>query len=130
MNTRNTKQKTTILEELKKVKTHPSADDIYSMVRKYLPKISLGTVYRNLENMAEQGLIQKLEYGDQKRFDGNPKPHYHFRCTNCNKLEDVPGKIFECILNETEWVKERKIEGYRLEIHGLCNKCKQVRENQ
>jgi Fur family ferric uptake transcriptional regulator len=66
-----TRQRKVILEELRNVDTHPSADEIYEMVRKRLPHISLGTVYRNLEILSETGAIQKLELGcAQKKFDG------------------------------------------------------------
>jgi len=66
-----TKQRRVIVEELKKLKTHPTATLIYELVRKRLPRISLGTVYRNLDLLAEAGIIQKLETaGTQKRFDG------------------------------------------------------------
>jgi Fur family ferric uptake transcriptional regulator len=58
-----TRQRRVILEELRKVNTHPSADEIYEIVRKRLPRISLGTVYRNLEILSESGDIQKLEPG-------------------------------------------------------------------
>ncbi|MCJ7604005.1 MAG: transcriptional repressor, partial [Desulfobulbaceae bacterium] len=69
---RMTKQRQVILEELRKVKTHPTADDMYQMLRKKMPKISLGTVYRNLEILSESGIIQKLDVGGtQKRFDGD-----------------------------------------------------------
>ncbi|PKN21112.1 MAG: transcriptional repressor, partial [Deltaproteobacteria bacterium HGW-Deltaproteobacteria-3] len=75
-----TKQRQIILDELCSVTSHPTADVLYQMVRKRLPKISLGTVYRNLEIMSECGIIQKLDIGGtQKRFDGAPHIHYHVR---------------------------------------------------
>ena len=78
-NLRMTQQRQVILEELRNVNTHPSADEIYEMVRKRLPRISLGTVYRNLEILCASGEIQKLEAGGSiKRFDGNPRNHYDF----------------------------------------------------
>lgn len=65
-----TTQRQIILEELAKVKTHPTASELYDMVRKRLPRIGLGTVYRNLELMADSGMILKIEVGGtQKRFD-------------------------------------------------------------
>ena len=63
-----TKQRKVILEELRKLKTHPSADEIYNIVRERLPRISLGTVYRNLEILSDAGVILKLDVaGSQKR---------------------------------------------------------------
>ena len=87
-NLRMTRQREVILEELRKVNTHPSADEVYEMVRKRLPRISLGTVYRNLEILSESGDIQKLEPGcTLKRFDGNPSEHSHIRCIRCDRIE-------------------------------------------
>lgn len=118
-----TQQRRVILEELWKVKTHPSADEVYHLVRKRLPHISLGTVYRNLEILSEAGIILKLGVGgSQKRFDGNTNPHYHFRCTKCNVIYDV-----DFIFNVSE-IKEKintvpNISGFNLEFYGLCESC-------
>ncbi|MBU0769673.1 MAG: transcriptional repressor, partial [Proteobacteria bacterium] len=71
-----TLQRKTILNILRQTNCHPSADELYELVRKQLPRISLGTVYRNLEVLAKTGLIQKLELGGTiKRFDWNPNKH-------------------------------------------------------
>jgi Fur family transcriptional regulator, ferric uptake regulator len=124
-----TKQRIIILEELRKCVHHPGADEIFFLVRKHLPNISLGTVYRNLEFLAASGVIQKLEYGDgQKRFDGNPDPHHHFKCTKCGGIEDIPFEVDPVDLNHDHpWVKERIIKGSRLEFYGLCKHCSQGR---
>ncbi len=123
---RNTKQRSIILEELKKVKSHPTADELYLMVKKKVPRISLGTVYRNLENLAEAGIILKLEYSEgQKRFDGNTMPHIHFKCTKCSAVEDIPFAVEVPDINRRlTWAKSREITGSRLEYFGLCANCK------
>ena len=123
---RMTRQRQLILEELRNVTTHPSADEIYDMVRKRLPRISLGTVYRNLEILSQLGEIQKLETGGaQKRFDGNPKHHYHIRCLECSRIDDLvvdqPGDIEKKAARLTDY----KIVGHRLEFLGLCPDCKE-----
>ena len=120
-----TEQRRIILEELKKHVDHPGADELYHEARKLIPRISLGTVYRNLELLSESGVIQKLKYGNgQKRFDPNPQPHCHFRCAKCGSIEDLP---FELKTPEMDgnhpWVKARKIFGANLEYFGLCAKC-------
>ena len=77
---RMTRQRRVILEELKKANSHLTADGVYDVVRQQLPRISLGTVYRNLEILSESGVIKKLEFGSsQKLFDGRPENHYHVR---------------------------------------------------
>ena len=76
-----TRQRRVILEELRKLTSHPTAPALYEVVRRRLPRISLGTVYRNLELLARAGFIQRLDLqGAEARFDGNPEHHYHVRC--------------------------------------------------
>ena len=88
--TRMTRQRMVILEELRKVKTHPTADELYAMVRTRMPRISLGTVYRNLDFLTESKEILKLESaGSIRRFDGDTRPHQHVRCRVCGKIGDV-----------------------------------------
>ena len=121
---RMTRQRRVILEELRKVKTHPSADEVYEMVRKRLPRISLGTVYRNLEILSESGEIKKLEPGSSlKRFDGNPSEHFHIRCIRCSRIADMPmASDFEIDLADMT-PTEYEILGHRLEFFGLCPHC-------
>jgi Fur family ferric uptake transcriptional regulator len=126
--TRMTPQRKVILEELCKVCTHPGADEIYRIVRRYLPRISLGTVYRNLEVLVDQGKIQKIESaGAMKRYDGNPEPHYHIRCVVCGKLDDAAidtiREIDQAITAENDYV----ILGHRLEFRGVCPDCAQAK---
>jgi len=119
-----TRQRRVILEELRKVDTHPSADEVYEMVRKRLPRISLGTIYRNLEILSESGDIQKLEPGcSLKRFDGNPSAHCHIRCIRCNRVADMP--IVPALEVDLKQVDSTDFEiiGHRLEFFGLCPRC-------
>lgn len=123
-NLRMTRQRQVILEELRKVNTHPSADEVYEMVRKRLPRISLGTVYRNLEILSASGDIQKLEPGCAlKRFDGNPSEHSHIRCIRCDRIDDAPLaskiEIDSADLMPTDY----EIIGHRLEFIGVCPNC-------
>ena len=123
-NFRMTRQRKVILEELRKVDTHPSADEVYEMVRKRLPRISLGTVYRNLEILSDSGDIQKLEPGcSLKRFDGNPAEHCHIRCIRCDRIADVPmASDLEIDLERVDST-DFEIVGHRLEFLGLCPRC-------
>ena len=123
-NLRMTRQRKVILEELRKVKTHPSADEIYEMVRRRLPRISLGTVYRNLEILSESGEIQKLEPGSTlKRFDGNPDTHHHIRCVQCGCIVDVDFDVEIKIQNGYAPHGAFRIIGHRLEFTGICPDC-------
>lgn len=123
---RMTDQRRIILEELRKVNTHPTANEVYDMVRKRLPKISLGTVYRNLEILSEIGAIQKLELaGTQKRFDGTVENHYHVRCLGCGRVEDVPVGPMPTLDKALNGVSDYKVFWHRLEFMGLCRRCQE-----
>ena len=129
-NLRMTQQRKVILEELRKHNTHPSADEVYDMVRARLPKISLGTVYSNLEILTELGEIQTLALsGSMKRFDGVPKKHYHIRCINCGRVDDAPIAPLNQLENELYGTTVYTIIGHRLEFTGLCPSCTKNVEN-
>ena len=123
-NLRMTRQRQVILEELRKVKTHPSADELYEKVKKRLPHISLGTVYRNLEILTRLGEIQHVEIrGAMKRFDGNTQNHYHIRCTRCDRIDDVRIGPLKQVEDALAGSTDYQITGHRLEFVGLCRKC-------
>jgi Fur family ferric uptake transcriptional regulator len=123
-NLRMTRQRKVVLEELRKLNTHPSADQIYKVVRHRLPRISLGTVYRNLEVLSELGEIQKLELsGLLKRFDWNTKKHYHIRCVRCSRIDDAPIAPLNQLDNELNGATVFEIIGHNLEFTGLCPEC-------
>ena len=122
---RMTKQRRVILEEVRKLKTHPTANEVYEIVRERLPKISLGTVYRNLDLLSECGEITRLETcGSQYRFDGNTDNHYHVRCVRCGRVDDLDGVS----ISVPEAVVRRSVDydivGHRLEFLGICPQCK------
>jgi Fe2+ or Zn2+ uptake regulation protein len=122
---RMTHQRQVILEEIRKVNTHPTADEVYDTVRKRLPRISLGTVYRNLEILSTRGLIQKVgPLSSQMRFDGNTKSHYHIRCSYCGRVEDAPIESMDDIENAVRNVSDYSIIGHRLEFMGICPECR------
>lgn len=121
-----TTQRQIILEELSKVKTHPTANDVYDMVRKRLPRIGLGTVYRNLELMAENGMILKIEVGGtQKRFDATIVPHYHIRCADCGRVDDLDVPVLHELGEAAAKASEYCILGHHVEFSGLCPDCRQ-----
>jgi Fur family ferric uptake transcriptional regulator len=124
-----THQRMVILEEVKKDHSHPTADEIFARVRRKMPKISLATVYRNLEMLADRGLIRKLEPGRlQMRFDSETHEHYHLTCMQCGRLEDSviePADQALAGLNHAlKYTNESGIISHRLEFVGLCKKCR------
>lgn len=121
---RMTNQRKVILEELKKHVDHPTADEIYVEIRKVLPKVSLGTVYRNLDQMSTQGTILKIEGSGQKRFDPNPEPHPHFRCVSCGLIEDINEEVIAPKIDKnSKFFTDRRVDGFILEYYGRCKNC-------
>jgi Fur family ferric uptake transcriptional regulator len=121
---RNTLQRQIILDELRKLQSHPTASQLYGAVRQRLPKISLGTVYRNLELLSQVGMIQKMEYcGTEARYDGVTDHHYHVRCHNCGRIDDLPDLATDLVDENINDLNGYEILGHRLEFLGLCPHC-------
>jgi Fur family ferric uptake transcriptional regulator len=119
-----TRQRRLILSELQASKGHPTADDVYQAVRKTLPRISLGTVYRNLEVLAECGAVNRIEGGPQRRYDADLEEHVHIRCRNCGRVDDVAVKEIPQAARLLEDAGGYEVLGYRIEYEGLCPACK------
>lgn len=125
-----TTQRQIILEELSKVTSHPTAGEVYDMVRKRLPRIGLGTVYRNLELMAENGVIVKLEVGGtQKRFDATTDLHYHIRCSECGRVDDIELPVQHEINRIASEESDYQILGHHIEFAGVCQTCRSSTEH-
>lgn len=123
--TRMTRQRRLILEELKNMKSHPTADELYLVVRSRLPRISLGTVYRNLQHLSKQGLIRILHNASgQMLVDGDTSEHYHVRCMRCGRIEDLPGRPVLHFDRDNLEKTEYEILGYNIELVGICPNCR------
>jgi len=124
---RYSRQRQVILDTLRSVKTHPTASELYEQVRLEIPRISLGTVYRNLEQLVEYGEIQKLDHvGAQSRFDGISGFHPHIQCSSCGRVDDVMKE--EVLYPE---IKKGNFQGYtihgmRMEFIGICPSCRKA----
>lgn len=127
---RMTHQKQAILEELRNSHSHPTADEIYNRIRQKIQKISLGTIYRNLETLSNSGVISKLDVGSsQKRYDVRTIPHYHARCINCDRVDDLYVSPDFAIEDTFSQLCEYHITGHQLTIFGLCPDCKKKEKN-
>ena len=124
---RKSKQKELILKVLKDTNSHPSAEGVYMRVKREIPHISLGTVYRNLRLLKEEGDIVELELaGTLSRFDGNTQPHYHFRCEQCGRIFDVDEPVDKAIDKKVAQNTGFKITHHRLEFRGVCHDCQRL----
>jgi Fur family ferric uptake transcriptional regulator len=108
-------------EELRKLKTHPRSDELHAIVRQRLPRISLGTVYRNLDRMHRQGEALQIYCGDFVRYDGNVAPHDHFMCRNCRRVWDFDGGVKARAAEAP--TTDFHIEGCYTMYSGLCPDC-------
>lgn len=122
---RNTRQRAVILDILRETCSHPTADRIYKEARQVIPNISLGTVYRNLNFLRDQGLVREIRPSDggSSRFEGVLTPHAHFHCVACHGLMDIP--LPEGLEN-ARWPGEGKISAVAsvdLHVIGSCAEC-------
>ena len=121
---RMTIQRRVILEELRKSKEHPTADQLYQQVRRRLPRISLGTVYRNLDILSKSGLINKLEGAcAQTRYDADTDKHEHIRCLQCGSIADVAADAGPELKSRIGELTGYEVTGYNLEFLGICPDC-------
>jgi Fe2+ or Zn2+ uptake regulation protein len=122
---RSTKQRAAVLVAVERVHTHPTAEEVYRLVRKKIRNVSLATVYRNLHLLAEEGKIREVQFkGDSIRYDGMLEAHEHFYCTSCGTVEDLPSKLPATALSNLANKLGVTIERYALDYYGLCKKCK------
>ena len=120
---RTTPQRRAVLEYLRGVTSHPSASVLYEEVRKNIPNVSLGTIYRALGVLQEEGLIQELPYDDYSRYDANTDLHCHVVCLSCGRVADAEGPSDLAGLTSLVRAPGFKVLGHRLELHGYCFQC-------
>ena len=123
---RNTIQRSLTLNAVKKLKNHPTVEEIYEEVAKEHPSISKGTVYRNLKELAENGDLYDVEVpGAASHFDHNCKDHYHARCIKCGKVIDVDLPYMHDLLDKIKDKHGFEFTGYDLVFKGLCAECQE-----
>lgn len=121
---KHSRQRESIKQFLMMRTDHPTAETIYENLRKEYPKISLGTVYRNLSLLTEIGEIQTISTGvGPDRFDGNVEPHYHFICKRCGRVIDLKMQGLEHINLLAQHEFSGNIEGHTVFFYGKCEEC-------
>lgn len=101
---------------------HPTAETIYQQLKPEMPRLSLGTVYRNLHQMAQEGRLRELP-GPVSRFDGDMRPHTHFRCLCCGKVADMVSVPYDTGLDQTAQADGWQVSGHILVFTGRCPTC-------
>ena len=103
---------------------HPTADAVYLSVREEFPNVSLGTVYRNLNLLADLGEIRRLNCGNgPERFDGDTHPHYHFICRECGQVTDLPMDVLDQMNAEAQECCGGQIDNHITYFYGVCREC-------
>jgi Fur family transcriptional regulator, peroxide stress response regulator len=121
---RYTEQRAAVYRFVQSTDTHPTADEVFTHVRRDISDISLATVYKALETLVSCGLAVKLTYGDgSARYDGRTDPHHHARCLSCDSVIDLPGRIEAALIDRLGELDGFAVEGYRLELVGHCTDC-------
>jgi Fe2+ or Zn2+ uptake regulation protein len=116
-----------VLEVVRGTDSHPTAERVHEMVRRRLPRVSLGTVYRNLRLLVAQGLVNELP-GPHARFDGNVSDHHHFTCLGCGRIADVAGTMTEphsralCLRVAAQ--SGLSVTHHRIDFYGHCPACR------
>ena len=118
------KQREKVLDIVRSTKTHPTADWVFHEVRKELPNISLATVYRNLNLLAESGEISEVICDGQLRFDANKEEHFHFICKSCKGIFDIDEAR---VTPDFKLPRGYVVQDLRIDFYGICPACQTQR---
>jgi len=128
---RSSRQRDVVLETVRSTFEHPTAEWIFRMTRKRLPRVGLGTVYRNLKALVDEGLIREVRSADEAvRYDGNTGEHYHIRCVSCDRVSDLPVSVDRTIEQRARYATNYAIMGHEVEVRGVCPGCQRASLSQ
>jgi Fur family ferric uptake transcriptional regulator len=126
-----TKQRRRILEALRATTLHPTASELYDRVRRDMPRVSLGTVYRNLKLLVGEGDALQLDTGaGRSHFDGTTRPHHHVTCVACSSVRDVEVGRMLILAPRVKGQRAYRFLGHRLEFFGVCPECRSARRRR
>jgi Fe2+ or Zn2+ uptake regulation protein len=121
-----TSQRKAVLDALKDFNGHPSAEEVYLVVKKRNPKVALGTVYQALSVLEEIGLIEAKRWSESPvRYDLNTEPHYDIRCTQCDEVAEIPGVEFEDFATRVRDNTPYMVTNASLVLEGICPDCQE-----
>lgn len=125
MQTRNTIQRQIVLRAVQERCDHPTAETLYEAVASEHPSISKATVYRNLNQLASQGMIRRVPIPNSAdRFDFNVEQHYHVRCTTCGAVYDVQMPYLADLVDQVEDASGVEVQRYDILFEGVCAECR------
>ena len=120
---RNTLQRQIIIDTIKALDIHPSAEEIYAEIQKNHPIVGKSTLYRNLRQLAEEGLIVQINMEGFAIYDKNTHLHYHFICENCGKVIDVEIDHTDSLHGTIYEKYGLRATRHEVKIFGLCPRC-------
>lgn len=123
------KQREKILEVLTNNPIHPTADELLEFLKREGSNVGLTTLYRNLNQMASADMIKKIDGLEASaHFDHNTFEHYHFICTECKKVFDIPSSVAPFVVKNTQEATGFDIISHDIVFHGVCSECKKRKE--
>lgn len=119
------KKREAILTAIRGTTSHPTAEWVYQTLKPDYPDLSLGTVYRNMAQFKEDGVIISVGVvNGQERYDGNVRPHTHFVCSECNSVIDIPGEyIGQEVSAKVAEKHHLRVDSSEVLFHGICTQC-------
>lgn len=128
---RNSKQKEIILRALGEHRVHPTADELYNYIHQEYSDIGVATVYRNLNKFAEKGIIRKIIGLDgSSHFDSCLEPHFHFICSCCGRIYDIPMVAGKDLIAKAEEFTDCKITSMNMTFRGICKECENKHDGE
>lgn len=125
LNRRKSKQRERIYEFIQSRMDHPTAQTVYETLKKEIPSLSLGNVYRNISILVDEGRVTRREFGDGiEHYDVIPGLHYHFICDTCKTVTDFPMPIQDMITKKAKDMTKHSISGHTVQFFGTCDKCR------
>lgn len=119
-----TPQRIAIVDYVMKSEEHPSAEQIHQFIQKKYPMVSLSTVYKTLDLMRSNKLVNEIEVKGESRFDANTGEHINLVCLNCGKIEDLDDEAIKEIQSRVEKRSRYRILRGSFDFYGYCNLCK------
>lgn len=121
---RRSRQRDRIAEILRGTATHPTAEWVYGRLRRELPHVSMGTVYRNLGQLVERGIVRRISFdGTVDRYEANVVSHHHFVCERCGSVADLDAPVDESITRKLGRAAGVKADRHEIRLYGTCEAC-------
>ena len=124
-----TPQRVAIYQALIETSSHPTADALYTQVKRVHPMLSQNTVYYTLGIFQQAGLVQEVNYWhDRSQFDANMSPHHHLICLGCRTIHDLTDGALDRISVPTQALGGFKVTGHQVEFYGYCSRCRRRKQ--